>query len=210
MLSLSELTNQFSAVINNAKQHVTLILQLIAGLWIFNLINWSTGSILNILGTIPRSKRGILGIFFSFIVHGNFNHLFFNSIPLFTLSLVLISFNKTIFLNASILIIFLEGLSVWLFARRGNHIGASGVVAGYFGFALIFAYKSATIVSIFLGLIIFYYFGGILLSFFPNEAKTSWEAHLFGFLAGIASFLIIFDYKILPINYLQDLLSKIN
>lgn len=210
MLNLSELTNQFSAVINNSKQHITLILELIAALWIFNLINWSTGSILNILGTIPRSKRGVLGIFFSFIVHGNFNHLFFNSIPLFTLSLVLISFNKAIFLNASILIIVLEGLSVWLFARRGNHIGASGVVAGYFGFALIFAYKSATIVSIFLGLIIFYYFGGILLSFFPNEAKTSWEAHLFGFLSGIASFLIIFDYKILPINYLQDLLSKIH
>ena len=205
MLEIKQLTEQFSTLIANSKQHVTLILELIAGLWIFNLINWFTGSILNVLGTIPRSKRGLLGIIFSWSLHGNFNHLFFNSIPLFALSLILISFDPQMFFNATILIMVLEGLTVWLFARRGNHIGASGIVAGYFGFALIFAYKSATIVGILLGFIVLYYFGGILLSFFPTEAKTSWEAHLFGFLAGIASFFILFDYKFVPLNYLNFL-----
>ena len=205
MLELNQLTDQFNTLIISSKKHVTLILQLIAGLWIFNFINWTTGSVLNVLGTVPRSKRGLLGIIFSWSLHGNFNHLFFNSLPLFSLSLLLMSFNPTMFYNATILIILLEGLSVWLFARRGNHIGASGLVAGYFGFALIFAYKSATIVSVFLGLIVLYYFGGILLSFFPTEAKTSWEGHLFGFLAGVASFFILFDYKFIPLNYLSFL-----
>lgn len=210
MLNLSELVSQFNTVINNSKQHTGLILQIIAGIWILNIINWSTGSILNIFGTVPRSRRGILGIFFSWLIHGNLNHLFFNSIPLFTLSLILISFDSTIFYNVSVLTILLEGTAVWLLARKGNHIGASGLVAGYFGFALIFAYKSATIVSIFLGLILIYYFGGILLSFLPTETKTSWEAHLFGFISGIASFFILFNYKFLPINYIKKIMASLN
>lgn len=210
MLNLSEIVTQFNVVINNSKQYAILILQIIAGIWIFNIINWATGSILNILGTVPRSRRGVLGIFFSWLIHGNFNHLFFNSIPLFTLSLILISFNNISFYNASILIILLEGTTVWLLARKGNHIGASGLVAGYFGFALIFAYQSATVVGIFLGFILIYYFGGILLSFFPTEAKTSWEAHLFGFLSGIASFFILFNYKFLPIDYIKKIMASLS
>jgi len=191
MLELSEITEQFNTLVYNSKHHIILILQLILGVWIFNFINWACGSTLNVLGTIPRSKRGILGIIFSWMLHGNFNHLFFNSIPLFVLSLLLISFNKQMFFNASIVIILLEGFSVWLLGRRGNHIGASGLVAGYFGFMLKFAYQTATILSVFLGFIVLYYFSGILLSFFPTEAKTSWEAHLFGFLSGIGTFFII-------------------
>lgn len=191
MLRLPEITAQFNTLIFHSKQHINLILAIMAAIWVFNAINWATGSTLNILGTIPRSRRGILGIIFSCIPHANFNHLFFNSIPLFILSLLIISYNQQMFFHASIVIILLEGISVWLFGRRGNHIGASGLVAGYFGFMLIFAYKTATIVSLILGLVMLYYFGGILLSFFPSEDKTSWEAHLFGFLAGISSYFII-------------------
>lgn len=202
MLELTEITEQLNILVYNSKKHITLILQIIAGIWIFNFINWFTGSIFNILGTIPRRKRGILGIIFSWVLHANFNHLFFNSIPLFVLSLLIISFNKQMFFNASIVIILLEGFSVWLLGRRGNHIGASGLVAGYFGFSLIFAYQTATIVSIFLGVVVLYYFGGILLSLFPSEARTSWEAHLFGFLSGISAFFIVnsqFFYKSLNV-----------
>lgn len=206
-MGLNQTVDQLIVLVNNSKQHISLILKIIAGVWVFNIINWASGSVLNTLGVIPRSKRGLLGIFFSWSLHGNFNHLFFNSIPLFALSLLLISVNKSMFYNATILIILLEGLIVWLIARRGNHIGASGLIAGYFGLALIFAYKSATVVSIILGFIVLYYFGSILLSFFPSEDKTSWEGHLFGFLSGIASFFILFDYNFLPINFIKQYLN---
>jgi membrane associated rhomboid family serine protease len=169
MLELPEIVKQFNTFITNSKQHIHIILYSIGCIWLFNLVNWLTGSPLKVLGTIPRSKRGILGIFFSWLIHANFNHLFFNSIPLFCLSLLLISYNKLLFIDVSILIIFLEGFSVWLLARKANHMGASGLVAGYFGFLLILAYKLPSIVSVFLGAIVLYYFGGILLSFFPQQ-----------------------------------------
>ena len=94
------------------------------------------------------------------------------------------------------MIIVLEGIMVWLFARKGNHIGASGLIAGYFSYLLIHSYMSSTILSISLGIVILYYFGGILLSIFPTAAKISWEGHLFGIIAGIISFMVHNFYHI--------------
>lgn len=190
MYILNEITSQLNTLVYSSKKNIKTIGLLLAVLWVFNIINWASGSILNVFGNVPRSRKGILGIILSWLPHANFNHLFFNSIPLFVLSLLVISYGRKMFLDATLVIIFLEGLAVWLFARKGNHMGASSLVAGYFGFMLIFAYKTATVVSIFLGLIILYYFGGILFSFFPLQLKTSWESHLFGFLAGICAFFI--------------------
>jgi membrane associated rhomboid family serine protease len=190
VIGLNEINVQFGSLVYNAKLNLKFILGAMTGLWLFNFVNWLAGAPFNVLGNIPRSRKGLLGIIFSWGPHANFNHLFFNSIPLFVLSLLIISYGKKHFIDVSLLIILLEGLAVWLFARRGNHIGASGLVAGYFGFMLIFAYQVANIVSIFLALVVLYYFGGIILSFFPTEAKSSWESHLFGFLSGISAFFI--------------------
>lgn len=196
MKILYDLTEQLLDVVNNSKANILFILKIILGIWVFNIINWLLGSPLTILGTIPRTKRGILGILFSWILHANWNHLFFNTIPLFALSLIIVSLNKNLFLNTTIIILFIEWLFVWLLARKGNHIGASGLIAGYFGLILTLSYKIGSAVSVLLGSIVLYYFSGILLSFFPQEAKTSWEAHLFGFIAGILSFFLVYYYKI--------------
>lgn len=199
---LYELTEQLSNLVNNSKHSIPFILKMISGIWVFNVFNWLINSPFNILGTIPRTKRGILGIIFSWILHANFNHLFFNTIPLFILSLIIISSNQKLFFNSTITILLIEGLAVWLFARKGNHMGASGLIAGYFGLILILSYKMGTIINILLGLVVLYYFGGILLSFFPEKAKTSWESHLFGFAAGITTYFLDSHYnlyeKLLP------------
>lgn len=196
MKILYDLTEQLSELVYNSKNNILFILKLIAGIWIFNIVNWLIGSPFNILGNIPRTKKGTLGIIFSWILHGNWNHLFFNTIPLFSLSLIIISLNRNLFFNTTIIILIIEGLAVWLLARKGNHIGASGLIAGYFGLILILSYKIGSTVNILLGSIVLYYFSGILLSFFPTEAKTSWESHLFGFIAGITSFFLVYHYKI--------------
>ncbi len=61
MLRLAEITAQFNTLIFHSKQNINLILAIMAAIWVFNAINWATGSTLNILGTIPRSRRGIFG-----------------------------------------------------------------------------------------------------------------------------------------------------
>ncbi|PCI37146.1 MAG: rhomboid family intramembrane serine protease [Thiotrichales bacterium] len=182
---LAELAFEFEEFIDVARQHLSIILTIIGGLWIINIINWTFGGIFRVLGIIPRKIYSLHGIMFSSFIHGNFNHLFFNSIPLFVLGLFMLTMGIENFYLASIIIILGEGTAVWLLARPGIHIGASGVIAGYFSYVLTYAYTNPSIVALFLAGIALYYFGGIILSLFPTEDKISWEGHLFGFSAGL-------------------------
>lgn len=155
-------------------------------IWCVNILNWITGSWLNILGINPRHPFGLVGIIFSPFLHRNFSHLLFNTIPLFVLGLTLLVSNGSIhfyFITAFIAI--LGGLGVWLFARKGLHIGASGVISGYFGYILMNAYTQPSFTSILTAILAIYYFGGIIIGLFPQEKATSWESHLFGFVSGM-------------------------
>jgi membrane associated rhomboid family serine protease len=182
---LAKLGNELELLLNSSREHIPLILALVAGLWLFNGLNWCLGAPLNKLGILPRQRRGLIGIFFAPLLHSNFNHLFFNSIPLLVLSVLIISMNVWTFWWVTIFISLVSGLAVWLVGRRGNHIGASALIAGYFGYVLALAYEKPSVTSLFLGGITLYYFGGILLSVFPQQEKVSWEGHLLGMLSGI-------------------------
>lgn len=190
MAILSNLSDQLDLFYNAARLQFPLMLKIIGALWLFNALNWSLGSPFNRLGIVPRTKMGLVGIIFSPILHSNFNHLFFNSFPLFALGLFILSQGLSLFLWVTGLIIVLGGFAVWLVGRWGNHIGASGLIAGYFGYLLASAYQNPTIISLFLGGVSIYYFGGIFFSLFPTEERVSWEAHLMGFLSGLATLFI--------------------
>lgn len=184
---LAEFTEELDAFIQTSQLYMIPWLYCFAGLWGFNIIHWLLGSPLNILGIYPRHIFGLLGIVFSPILHKNFSHLFFNSIPLFALGLAILARGVPIFLKVTGMVVVLGGFGVWLFARRAMHIGASGLVSGYFGYILATAYFEPSFTAILLALVVAYYFGSIFLGIFPQEDKISWESHLFGFLGGVAS-----------------------
>ncbi len=155
-------------------------------LWCINIFNWLIGSRLNVFAIVPRSPSHLIGILISPLIHANFNHLFFNSIPLFILGLAILAREGTYaFCWITLVITVLGGLGVWLFARKGRHLGASGLISGYFGYILMTAYQDTSVVTVLLAILGIYYFGSILFGLFPTNKQVSWEAHLFGFLAGI-------------------------
>lgn len=188
---LQKLAAELELFVEVSKTNVILLAQIMAAIWLLNIINWVARLRLNRFGVIPRQMRGLIGIFTSTFLHKNFNHLFFNSIPLFALGLFVMSFGVQTFCIASVLIILIEGSVVWCVGRPGTHIGASALITGYFSYVLTSAYKHPTITSLFAAAIVVYYFGSIAFSIFPSAEKTSWESHLFGFLAGIATFFIM-------------------
>lgn len=144
------------------------------------------------LGIRPRHLLGLLGIFFAPFLHLNFNHLFFNSIPLIILSNFILINGLDYFLLVSLSITLISGLLVWCFAKPGIHIGASAVITGYWGLLVSNIYHQETLMSVMLGFVCVYYFAGIFLGVFPREKGVSWEGHLFGLLAGIlTSYLVV-------------------
>ena len=197
---IQESLNQFEQIILSAQQHLWLLGSIIFFTLIFNILNWSSGSFLCLLGLRPRSIFGLIGIIFSPFLHGDFNHLFFNSIPFFVLSFVLLGINKELYLFVSFAINLFECLIVWTFARKKIHIGASGIVSGYFGFILGLAYFQPSIITIIIAFVMLYYFGAILLGLFPSDDRTSWESHLAGFVSGLA-LVYLFKYSVYFQNF---------
>ena len=177
--------NSLEQIISAGFTHIYFLCSIIFITLAINMLNWATGSRLFSLGLIPRSLIGLRGIIFSPILHGNFNHFFFNSIPFFVLSFVLLGIDKASYVFITLTINLFECLFVWLFGRSRIHIGASGIVSGYFGFILAMAYFQPTILTFVIAFVMFYYFGAILLGLFPSDDNTSWESHLAGFVAGV-------------------------
>ncbi len=183
---LESIAQEAQHVIVKMQDNLLFAFKIIGIAWIVHLVNCITRYHLNLLGIHPRSPRGLPGIIFSPILHADFNHLFFNTVPLFVLTDLVLLDGTKIFYIVTVAIAILTGFLTWLFGKRGVHIGASGVIMGYFGYLLAKAYFHVTGTTIILAGVCLYYFGGLLLSIFPGAKKNiSWEGHLFGLIAGI-------------------------
>lgn len=190
-MMFSDFANQVTTIISQLRVNTPVLLVLIGCLYLIHIINWIVGYRLNYLGIYPRKSFGLVGIIFSPFLHGNFNHLFFNSIPLFILASFVLFNGWTIFICVSVIIIVLGGIATWCFGRKGLHIGASGLIMGYWSYLLINAYHQGTWLSIVLAVVCVYYFGGLLFHLIPKAEKSSWEGHVFGFLSGLAAAYIV-------------------
>lgn len=167
--------------------------------WLVFFISHFINNRILLLGIIPRYIRGIPGILFAPLLHANFNHLFFNSIPLLVLSGFILINGLHYYLIVTLMITILSGLAIWCFAKKGLHIGASALITGYWGFLVINAYQHTTPTTIILGALSLYYFAGIFLGIFPKEKGVSWQGHLFGLLAGFATnYLLLLYPNLLP------------
>ncbi len=185
---LSNIAYELSFFLENSQLYLFPWSLCLGALWVINILNWLSGSKLNAYGIQSRRVRGLTGIIICPIIHQNFNHLFFNSIPLFVLGLAILAQDLKIFYTLTAKVIIIGGGLVWLLGRRSIHIGASGLVSGYFGYIVYMAYYQPGITSIFVAIFAIYYFGSIFFGIFPQEERVSWESHLFGFVSGIASF----------------------
>ena len=167
------------------------VLGMIAGLWAFNFLNYLLGYRLNYLGILPRNPFGLIGIPFAPFLHGDFNHLLLNTFPLFFLTNFVLLSGYQVFYQVTAIVVVLSGVGIWLFGRRAIHLGASSLVMGYWSYLMVNAYSQPSIITIALGLISVYYFGGLFMMLVPGEKGVSWEGHVFGFLAGVAAAFMI-------------------
>ena len=152
------------------KVNTVFALELVSILWFIHIINRMMQYRLNFFGIRSRKLGGLPGIILAPLLHGDFNHLFFNTIPLFVLSDLILPEGRVIFYYVSGTITILSGILIWLFGRRGIHIGASSLIMGYFGYLLAKAYFHVTATTIVLAGFCLFYFGGLFLSYdLPKE-----------------------------------------
>lgn len=184
---LDKLYTSLALIIVQTQQNTQALEIILLVPWSVFLMSLLTGNRLLALGIIPRHLVGLPGILFAPLLHANFNHLFFNSIPLLVLSNFILINGLDYFIYVTVIITVLSGSLIWLFAKPGIHIGASALITGYWGLLITNVYQQGTLTAIILGILSLYYFGGIFLGIFPSKKGVSWEGHLFGLLAGLAT-----------------------
>ena len=63
----------------------------------------------------------------------------------------------------------------------------SGVIFGFFGYLLMLAWYTRATPDLLAAAGILIFYGGMLAGVAPARGSTSWEGHLFGLLAGLAT-----------------------
>jgi membrane associated rhomboid family serine protease len=182
---LDQLGANLQFFIQQTQLNADILISIVAILWGVFFISLALNHRLLWLGIIPRHLQGLPGIFFSPFLHANFNHLFYNTIPLLVLSDFLLIHGLTYYLIITLSITVISGFLIWLFAKPGIHIGASGVITGYWAVLVSDIYQQGSFMAIALGLTSLYAFAGIFFGIFPKDRGVSWEGHLFGLLAGV-------------------------
>ena len=184
---LNELNDSLALIIDQTNKNANILALILIVPWAVFIMIQLTRKQLLLLGITPRRIHGLPGILFAPLLHANFNHLFFNSIPLLVLSNFILIQGLNYYLEATLLITLISGFLIWCFAKPGLHIGASAVITGYWALLVCNIYQQGTLTAIILGIICLYYFAGIFLGIFPGKKGVSWEGHLFGLLAGFAT-----------------------
>lgn len=161
-------------------------------LWVLMVLaaasEWLFGISFSRYGIHPLHADGLPGIVLSPFIHSDWKHLAANSLPLLVLGSALFYFYKPIAVRILVLITLLTGLWVWLGARGGVHIGASGVIYGLSSFLFVSGIIRRETRLMALSLIVVFLYGGFIWGVFPQffpQQNISWESHLSGMIAGL-------------------------
>ena len=151
---------------------------------------------------IPLLPEGLIGVVLSPFLHGGFEHIFSNSIPIAVLMFLLFQFYPTSATKVFLFSWLFSGLLTWvlppidIFTGQYRYvciIGASGLVYAL-AFFLFFSgviRKDKKLLTI--SLLVALYYGSLIWGVLPEElfntlsepSKISWQAHLSGAIAGI-------------------------
>lgn len=162
-----------------------LVLALAAIMVLVHGANIALDGQLNNLGILPRHLSGLWGIIISPWIHVDINHLVSNLSAFIVLAWLCRLRSKRYFIIASMFIILLSGLFVWLFGRTAYHIGASGWIFGLWALLMANALFERTIKNILIGFLVFIVYGGLIWGILPHS-RVSFEGHIAGIVAGVS------------------------
>lgn len=177
---------------------VQLSLAFVALLWAIQLANAGLDLDVMPFGVRPRTLAGLAGILFAPLVHAGVDHLIANTLSLAVAAIAMLHLyprSSRIVLPA----IWLgPGIAVWLFARGGNHVGASGLVYGLAAYVFAAGLIRRDRRAIAASLLVAFMYGASVWGVLPLRPGHSWETHLAAALIGLALAALLRDRDTVP------------
>ena len=183
----SQQSSSKSSWISFIPESIRGLLVAVGFVWALEIIDLLPIINLDAFGVRPRSVFGLIGVPFMPFLHKDFSHLLSNTFPFLVLGWIVLRAEKSDFIVATVTIILLGGLGTWLIGdKQSVHIGASGLVYGYFGYVMIRAIMELRVVWILTGLAVGFFYGSMISGILPIQQQgISWEGHLCGMAAGV-------------------------
>jgi membrane associated rhomboid family serine protease len=169
----------------NFQLAVKLTAAFVALLWLIQLLNWALDVGPTDFGVRPRQLAGLAGILFAPLVHGDFAHLFANTLPLLVSGTAMLYLYPRSARSVLPAIYLGPGIAVWLFGRASSHVGASGLVYGLVSYILVAGLIRRDRRAIAASLLVCFMYGALVWGVLPIEPRISWETHLAAALIGV-------------------------
>ena len=173
---------------------------LLLGIWLVWLGSWMMGWSMSDLGIEPRRWHGLVGILSAPLAHASFAHLMSNTLPLALLATLTLYAYPRAAQRALPMIWLLSGTGVWLFARDSVHVGMSGVNHGLMFFLFLTGLLRRDRLGVAISMVVFFFYGGMLLTVLPREENISFEYHLAGAVAGALAAILLFRLDPKPVR----------
>lgn len=165
-------------------QQVRLLLVIFLVISAVEVVNVASERSLTGFGILPRAPEHWYGIMLAPFLHGSAAHYASNIVPLLVLSFFVMQHGMLRYLLVTLAVILFSGALVWLLARPAIHVGASGLIYGYFGFLVVAGFVSREFKLVVIAILVWFLYGGIVYGILPSLPHISFESHLFGFLVG--------------------------
>jgi len=170
---------------NSFWKTIVFAFALVAILWIVFLLQFLGVINTDTYGNWPKHLEGLKGIIFSPFIHGSFEHLISNTLPILVLLTVLMNAYPRIAIFVLVFIHIVSGIMVWTFAPdTGVHIGISGIIYGIAAFLVASGIFRKDRNSIAIAIFVVLMYGGMVVGFIPTKG-VSWQSHLYGSLCGV-------------------------
>lgn len=161
-------------------------------LWTIFILDAVFGLRLGRFGLRPGSIPGLVGVVAAPLLHGSFEHLLSNSMPM------LISLTATLYLypRSALRVIPMiwigSGVLAWFIGRPSLHYGASGLIYGLLAYVFFSGILRRDMRSVSVSLLVGFLYGSMVWGVLPIRPHMSWEMHLTGAVMGV---LLAFIYR---------------
>lgn len=162
----------------------------VALIWAVFLLDQAFDLHLGRFGLRPGNIYGLVGVLTVPLLHGNLQHVFSNSAPLFiSLTAALYLYPYAAFRAIPVIWIG-SGLLAWVIGRPSLHYGASGLVYGLLAFVFVSGLLRRDMRSISVSLLVAFLYGSMIWGVLPIRPHMSWELHLTGAVMGVLMALV--------------------
>lgn len=173
---------------------------LLGVLWSILIIDSVFGLGLARLGLRPRHLEGLVGVFTAPLLHGGFEHLFSNSLPLIVSMTTLLYLYPRSAMRVIPIIWLGSGLLGWFIGRPSLHFGASGFVYGLLAYVFISGMLRLDMRSVAVSVMVWFLYGSMIWGVLPIRPNMSWELHLSGAVLGVALAIVYRRWDVTPVK----------